>query len=72
MMPTMSFSYFDAAVGAAIPTLVLSYPYGFQLAALVPIGFAAGLFAVLQAARTSQRSRRKTTPLTAVPARSAA
>jgi hypothetical protein len=69
----MSFSYFDAAVGAAIPTLVLSYPYGLQLAALVPIGFAAGLFAVLQAARASQRQRsRRKTPLAGVPARSAA
>lgn len=72
MMPTMSFSFLSAA-SAAIPTLAVTYPYSLELAALVPIGFAAGLFAVLmEAMRTNRRAERRARRPAAVPARTAA
>jgi hypothetical protein len=72
MMPTMSFSFLNAAFTAAIPTLTVSFPYSFELAALVPIGFAVGLFTVLiEAMRANRRAEQRARP-TAVPARTAA
>lgn len=69
MMSTMSFSFFDAAMTAAVPTLTLSFPYGLELLALVPIGFATGLFAVLIQARRADRRAERKPRLSAVPAR---
>jgi hypothetical protein len=72
MMPTMSFGFLNAAFTAAIPTLPLTFPYGLEVAALVPIGFAVGLFAVLIEAMRANRRAERRGRLSAVPARTAA
>ena len=55
MMPTVPFLVGDAVV-SAIPSVSLSLPIGIELAALIPLGFAAGLFALLLAATRATRS----------------
>jgi hypothetical protein len=65
MMPTLSMSYVSEAVIGAVPTLGLAFPLGLELAALIPIGFAAGLAAVLiQAMRANRRAERTSRPTT--------
>jgi hypothetical protein len=72
MMPTLSFNYVSEAVIGAAPTLGLTFPVGLELAALVPVGFAVGLAAVLiEAMRANRRAERTSRPTT-IPAHHAA
>ncbi len=68
MMPTLSFNYVSEAVIGAVPTLSLAFPLGLELAALVPIGFAAGLAAVLIQAMRANRRSEQTSRHTTIPA----
>jgi hypothetical protein len=64
MLPTLSMNYVSEAVIGAVPTS-LAFPMGLELAALVPIGFAAGLAAVLiEAMRATRRAERSSRPTT--------
>lgn len=72
MMPISTFTYVSEALGGRIPSLPLDLPIGIELAALVPIGFAAGLLAVLFQAMRATRHADRSTPVSRVPARSAA
>lgn len=72
MLPTLSMSFVSEAVIGTVPTLGLAFPLGLELAALIPIGFAAGLAAVLiEAMRTTRRTERTSRPTT-IPAHHAA
>ena len=63
MMPTLSIHFASAGVFGAVPTLGVAFPMGLELAALVPIGFAAGLAALLiQAIRANRRAERTSRP----------
>lgn len=71
MMPTIPVFVSDAVV-SAIPSLPLGLPIGIQLAALVPVAFAAGLFALLLGAIRVTRSAERRAQAPRIPARSAA
>jgi hypothetical protein len=72
MMPTLTFNFVSDAVIGAAPVMGLSFPLGLELAALVPIGFAVGLAAVLfEAIRLNRRTVRTSRPTT-IPAHHAA
>ena len=72
MMPTLGMNYVSDAVIGAVPTLSLAFPLGLELVALVPIGFAAGLAAVLFEAMRANRRAERTSRSTTIPAHHAA